>query len=196
MPQLQQCIGSFARIQEYCNYGSDGIRKNVSGDCIPRTASSIRRNSLDSPREQASRHDRRYAVTLQNSSFSWAKAKPPFLKSINLKIWNGSIVCFTGPVGSGKTMLLESLLGETVQAHGTVSHSASVIAYCPQQPWLENGTIRSNITGILEYEPKWYRTVIFACGLDADFKALEHGDGTVIASKGLNLSGGQKQRIV
>ncbi|OAA38788.1 ABC transporter [Cordyceps fumosorosea ARSEF 2679] len=195
MPQLQQCIGSFERIQEYCNYAPDDNKKDDSSHYTTKTAPSISLDLPVAPREQENGQHKRNAITLQNSSFSWDKAKPPFLKSINMKVLNGSILCCTGPVGSGKTMLLESMLGEKFQVHGSTSHSASPIAYCPQQTWLENGTIRSNITGILDYEQEWYRKVTSACGLDTDFKALEHGDLTVIGSKGLNLSGGQKQRI-
>jgi ATP-binding cassette subfamily C (CFTR/MRP) protein 1 len=70
------------------------------------------------------------------------------------------------------------------------------IAYCSQQPWLENGTIRQNVVGISTYDREWYATVKFACSLDADIEGPQKGDSTSVGSKGLNLSGGQKQRIV
>jgi ABC-type multidrug transport system fused ATPase/permease subunit len=92
-------------------------------------------------------------------------------------------------------MLLESILGETISSFEPAPNRTSA-AYCAQLPWLENDTIQSNIIGVSQSDPKWYKTVKSACGLDLDMQTLERGDKTVVGSKGLNLSGGQKQRIV
>lgn len=70
------------------------------------------------------------------------------------------------------------------------------VAYCSQQTWLENGSIRQNIVGASAYDRTWYDTVKWACNLDADLQQVQGGDHTRVGSKGLNLSGGQKQRIV
>ncbi|KAI0015928.1 P-loop containing nucleoside triphosphate hydrolase protein [Xylariomycetidae sp. FL0641] len=92
-------------------------------------------------------------------------------------------------------MLLESILGETI-CSPSPSRSSNTFAYCAQKPWLESGTIRSNIIGIHPYDPNWYNTVISACVLNKDIRALELEGHTTVGSHGLNLSGGQKQRIV
>jgi ATP-binding cassette subfamily C (CFTR/MRP) protein 10 len=47
-------------------------------------------------------------------------------------------------VGSGKTSLLNSLLGEMRCVHGSILLNGSV-AYVPQVPWLLSGTVRENI---------------------------------------------------
>jgi len=101
-------------------------------------------------------------------------------------------------VGSGKFAFLNALLGEMVSISTTSKSKweSEAIAYCSQEAWLENGTIRHNIIGISPYERKWYDSVVLACGLQADVKQLQKGDDTRIGSKGLNLSGGQKQRVV
>lgn len=44
-------------------------------------------------------------------------------------------------------------------------------------------------------DEEWYRIVVHACSLTADFETLPHGDATEIGERGINLSGGQKQRI-
>jgi ABC-type multidrug transport system fused ATPase/permease subunit len=185
MPQLFQCVGSFERIQQYCNYIND--------------ASQHGGYRVDSPTWRVpapSENDRKYVLTLENNSFSWKNSNIPFLKGINLSVPTSSVTVCMGPVGSGKSMLLESILGETVCMFGPAPNRTSSIAYCAQQPWLENGTIRSNIISTSHYDPEWYMTVKSACGLDADLQTLQRGDKTVLGSKGLNLSGGQKQRIV
>lgn len=192
MPQLLQCVGSFERIQEYCNYADNSADHDESSN---RAGSSISLHSLAQAQAQ-SENDPKHIITLEKNSFTWDRSKSPFLKDIDLRVPKGSVTVCIGAVGSGKSMLLESILGETIPSLGPAPNCTSSIAYCAQQPWLENGTIQSNIIGVSQRDPKWYKTAKSACGLDADLQALERGDKTVVGSKGLNLSGGQKQRIV
>lgn len=200
MPQLLQCVGSFDRIQEYCNYADDAVEHDKSRNHSNRAASSISLHSLArvAPAKRDNRPNNRpkHAITLENNSFTWEQSKTPFLKDIDLRVPRGSVTVCVGAVGSGKTMLLESILGETISSLGPAPNCTSSIAYCAQQPWLENGTIQSNIIGVSQCDSRWYKTVKSVCGLDADLEALERGDKTVVGSKGLSLSGGQKQRIV
>ena len=72
------------------------------------------------------------------------------------------------------------------------------LAFCDEEPWLSNASIRSNIVGDdpSTFDPDWYRTVISACALDLDLKKMAAGDETSVGSKGSKLSGGQRQRIV
>lgn len=196
MPQLLQCVGSFERIQEYCNYAGDAAEHDESSRPSNRAGSSISLHSLTRVAPAQSENNRKHAITLKNNNFTWGKSKTPFLKDIDLKVPRGSITACVGAVGSGKTMLLESILGETISGLGSAPNPTPSIAYCAQQAWLENGTIQSNIIGVSQYDSKWYKTVKSTCGLDADLQALERGDKTAVGSKGLGLSGGQKQRIV
>jgi ATP-binding cassette subfamily C (CFTR/MRP) protein 1 len=195
MPQLLQCVGSFQRIQDYCAYAGDSVEQDGFGESTDPATSSISLHTLAQVPAR-SESDEKHVITLQNNSFTWGESKTPFLKDIDLRVQRGSVTVCVGAVGSGKSMLLESMLGETICSLGSRLNCPSSVAYCAQQPWLENGTIQSIIIGVSEYDPKWYKVVNSACGLDADLQALEHGDKTIIGSKGLNLSGGQKQRIV
>jgi ABC-type transport system involved in cytochrome bd biosynthesis fused ATPase/permease subunit len=43
---------------------------------------------------------------------------------------------------------------------------------------------------------EWYKTVIYACGLEKDLDAFPNGDQIQIGSRGIKLSGGQRQRVV
>jgi ABC-type multidrug transport system fused ATPase/permease subunit len=69
------------------------------------------------------------------------------------------------------------------------------VAYCAQQPWLVNDTIRQNILFASPYNEERYKAVILACSLERDLQILDHGDETPVGEKGISLSGGQKQRI-
>lgn len=99
-----------------------------------------------------------------------------------------------GQVGSGKTSLLSALLGELQIIRGRVCVNGSV-AYVPQQAWVQNKTLRDNITFINDFDVKRYNQVLECCALTEDLKVLSAEDMTEIGEKGINLSGGQKQRV-
>jgi ATP-binding cassette subfamily C (CFTR/MRP) protein 1 len=98
-----------------------------------------------------------------------------------------------GRVGSGKSSILLSILGEMKKLEGTLSIDGS-ISYNPQQAWIQNASVRDNILFGKDYDDKFYQSVIEACALSTDLKILPAGDRTEIGEKGINLSGGQKQR--
>ncbi|KAI2967281.1 hypothetical protein CBS147324_7058 [Aspergillus niger] len=98
-------------------------------------------------------------------------------------------------LGSGKTLLLETVLGETVVSRGRVSVHPVPIAYCAQTPWLVDTSVRGNIVDPLNFEPEWYHHVLWMCCLAEDVEALPEKDLTRIGGQGCMLSGGQKQRL-
>lgn len=99
-----------------------------------------------------------------------------------------------GKVGSGKSSLLSSLLGEMNQVSGHVNMNGS-ISYVAQQAWIQNETVKRNILFGKELDKDLYDHVIESCALISDLNILPAGDMTEIGEKGINLSGGQKQRI-
>ncbi|KAJ5785624.1 uncharacterized protein N7503_010836 [Penicillium pulvis] len=134
-------------------------------------------------------------IILDNASFSWNSDSQPVLQNVDLVIGRKSITLVTGPVGSGKTALLESIMGETTLREGTLTVKTSRIAYCSQNAWIINDTIRSNITGHGEIDEKWYDFVLQVCCLKGDLQRIPQGDMFTCGSGGVALSGGQKQRI-
>lgn len=139
------------------------------------------------------------AITVESASFGWDPAKPPQLRDINLSVPRGKLTMIVGPVGCGKSTLLHALLGEipTVEGGaGAVRLGSRSIAYCAQNPWHVNGTIRQSILGGAPMDDKWYDRVVRACALRRDFRELPMGDASRIGSGGIALSGGQSQRIV
>ncbi|KUJ13347.1 putative multidrug resistance protein [Mollisia scopiformis] len=119
------------------------------------------------------------------------------LVDINIEVESSTVTMIAGPVGSGKTTLLKAILGE-LPFTGNITISTGHIAYCAQTPWMQNGSIRQNITGFsnaLEIDEHWFRTVAHACALDEDMSLLPDGADTLIGSRGVTLSGGQKHRV-
>ncbi|KAJ1959010.1 hypothetical protein GGI12_004567 [Dipsacomyces acuminosporus] len=116
------------------------------------------------------------------------------LDGINLAIAHGSLVAVIGSVGSGKTSLMNALVGEMKCISGTMAFGGT-ISYASQIPWAINATIRENITFGLPFDEEKYADVIEACALDVDFTSIPGGDMAEIGERGVTLSGGQKQRI-
>lgn len=69
------------------------------------------------------------------------------------------------------------------------------IAYVQQSPWIQNKTIRDNITYNEELDKARYYDAVESCELLRDLEILKAGDLTEIGEKGVNLSGGQKARV-
>ncbi|KAK7337441.1 hypothetical protein VNO77_18016 [Canavalia gladiata] len=116
------------------------------------------------------------------------------LKNIHLEIRKGDLTVIVGTVGSGKSSLLASILGEMRKISGKVRVCGSV-AYVAQTSWIQNGTIEENILFGLPMDRRKYNEVIRVCCLEKDLEMMDDGDQTEIGERGINLSGGQKQRI-
>ncbi|KAL1411123.1 hypothetical protein Q8F55_002073 [Vanrija albida] len=143
--------------------------------------------------------------------------RPDFsLADLSLRFPEGKLSLICGRLGSGKSLLLSGLLGEADLVAGQMSVPRSepdamslfdnkvqddewivpsLVAYVPQQAWLQNASIKDNIIFSSPWNAARYDAVIAACSLATDLEILEDGDETEIGEKGLNLSGGQKARV-
>ncbi|KAK6867366.1 Multiple drug resistance-associated protein-like transporter 1 [Candida tropicalis] len=164
-----------------------------------------------------------YSVMVKDATFIWSDEKKTeykdeesevqdtpssnvALKDINFLAQKSKLTCVVGKVGSGKSTLIKAILGDVPIKVGSYSDDAAngpspsvetfgSIAYCPQNPWILNGTVKENILFGHKYDPEFYRRTVDACELVSDFKNLPDGDKTVVGEKGISLSGGQKARI-
>lgn len=141
-----------------------------------------------------------------NSSCSEEDALDPLasfiLSDICLEVRKSEKLAVVGSVGSGKSSLLNALLGNLSSIdNNPVIGSKSIemhgrIAYASQVPFILNGTVRENILFGLPYNRDLYERVLNACNLVVDLKQLGiAGDLTEIGERGVTLSGGQKARV-
>lgn len=152
------------------------------------------------------------AIVVKDATFTWEKtqtqgtdegtrtpdsitlSEPFSLPSLTLTAGRSELIGVIGSVGSGKTSLLAALAGDMRKLSGSVTFGASR-AFCPQYAWIQNATVRDNITFGKEFDREWYDAVTEACALRTDFAMLPNGDKTEIGERGITVSGGQKQRI-
>ncbi|EDO16987.1 hypothetical protein Kpol_1041p45, partial [Vanderwaltozyma polyspora DSM 70294] len=160
------------------------------------------------------------AVEIDNATFLW-KGKKNLVSSENgdeestidntqvafknvnhFEVKEGSLTCIVGRVGSGKTTLLRAVLGQLPCISGAQESippkliiRGNSIAYCPQQAWIMNSSVKENILFGHKYDEHYYNLTIEACQLTEDLKMLPDGDETIVGEKGISLSGGQKARL-
>lgn len=88
-----------------------------------------------------------------------------------------------GTIASGKSSLISAFLGEMEKLSGRVNTRGGV-SYVPQQAWIQNATLRDNVTFGKPLDGKIYKSVIDACALKPDLDMLPGGDRTEIGEKG------------
>jgi len=150
------------------------------------------------------------ALQIRNQSFSWSldASIPPTLTSINMTVGTGQLVAIVGELGSGKSSLLQAVMGNIGTVNIDDGSQAVPVEVCgtsrtyvAQEPMVMNATVKDNI--IFGFEHSWdadqfekaYQNAIEAAALEPDLATLPAGDQTEIGEKGITLSGGQKARV-
>jgi ATP-binding cassette subfamily C (CFTR/MRP) protein 1 len=199
VPNVASSLGCFQRIQDFLLIHSpiceEKVRPNNLVPSSPRSENGRLMDRSGSASLNSSLPEVG-AVIMEQAVISPSRDTPIVLRGVNLYIPKGAIVMLTGPVASGKSVLLRSILGETTCHEGSIFVTPGPIGYCSQTPWIIHGNIKDIICG-KQYpvDEEWYRDVVEACDLRSDLLSLSDGDRTVIASRGSNLSGGQKHRL-
>lgn len=133
--------------------------------------------------------------------------KRPIIKNLSFKINAGDSVGITGPSGSGKSSLINLMLGiiqpssGSVRIDGAEMHKAvreqfsTSIGYLPQEVELFDGSVAENITRFTEDESDNVIQAAMLSGAHELILSLPLGYETQIGPSGENLSGGQRQRI-
>lgn len=151
----------------------------------------IRQPTQDSPEQAA-------AVSI-HGSFGFLKHQPPTLRELDLKIQPGELVGVIGGVASGKSALLQALIGELHAMDEAFVEAplpdSGQVSYCSQVPWIFEGTVRENIICDSPLKDDRYHQSIHAAGLTPDLQILPGGDQVTIGSFGVRLSGGQRARV-
>eukprot|EP00095_Tigriopus_kingsejongensis_P003130 snap_masked-scaffold438_size171652-processed-gene-0.1 protein:Tk03130 transcript:snap_masked-scaffold438_size171652-processed-gene-0.1-mRNA-1 annotation:"multidrug resistance-associated protein 4" len=116
------------------------------------------------------------------------------LKNLGLQAKAGQMVAIVGPVGSGKTSILQALLGEIPTDQGEINIQGR-LSYAAQEPWVFSGSVRHNILFGETFVEKKYLKTLEVSALEHDIGQWEFGDRTMVGERGVALSGGQKARV-
>ena len=198
LPALQQAYGAYSTIK-----GSNSSLKDVLdllGQPLPVYA--------DQPLPKPIPFERELKLTELN--FRYTEDSPWVLKNINLSLKKGARIGFIGVTGSGKSTLIDIIMGLLPPTNGKLMIDQQPInsqncrawqahiAHVPQNIYLSDSTIEENIAfGIAKEEIDHQR--VKKAAQQAQIAELieewEEGYQTFVGERGIRLSGGQRQRI-
>lgn len=197
MPSLQQIYSSLNQFK-YAGSSLDNIYIEL-------------KNMQSDDKKNLEEVDFNDCITLENISYSYPKSKKIIINNISIKITKNSCVGIVGTTGSGKTTLIDLILGllEVSEGHLRVDNIdinkknilswQKKIGYVPQNIFLLDASIEENIAFGLEPDQMDYDLIVKSAKIanihDFIINDLPLKYQTNIGEKGIRLSGGQKQRI-
>ena len=150
------------------------------------------------------------SIELRDVVFRYAGAERPTLQGVNLRIRRGESIGFVGQTGSGKSTLINLLLGLYDPTSGQILADGKPlphpippewytrIGYVPQEIFMIDDSLLHNIAlGIPddEIDPERVKRAINSAQLREVIDKLPDGLETQCGERGLMLSGGQRQRV-
>ncbi len=153
----------------------------------------------------------RETITLEQVCFKYPGAEELAVNNIDLEIRKNQHIAFVGSTGSGKTTLVDLIIGLLQPAGGTIKIDGQplnrsnirswqdLIGYVPQEVTLYDDSILRNIAfGVPE--DKIDQLLVEQVAQIADIhkfitSELPEGYETFVGERGIRLSGGQRQRI-
>jgi ATP-binding cassette subfamily C protein len=148
-------------------------------------------------------------ISIESLNFKYPNSERFALKEICLEIASGSSTALVGPTGSGKSTLVDLIVGLIPPDTGHVLISGhnpremmqiwpTKIGYVPQQVFLSNSTVRENVafgSKLEDIDDKSVWKALEKSQLLDFFQDTENGIDAFIGEHGVKLSGGQRQRL-
>ena len=147
-------------------------------------------------------------VHFDNVSYRYPGTNEDVIKNMTLHVEPGECIAFVGASGSGKSTVMNMIIGFLKATKGTISIDGKpmdtlnlskyrkFISVVPQTSILFPGTIKENIVyGLKSYTQEELDRAVEMANINEFIKDLPKGLDTKIGEHGDKLSGGQKQRI-
>lgn len=181
---------------------------DLSSEAVALTEAGRRNGSASEP--EATSLSFEQSLQFDGVTYTYPNAGEPALRDIDLSVKPGESVGLVGATGSGKTTLVNVLLGllrpqqgrilvDGMDVHNNLRVWQDHLGYIPQSIFLLDDTIRRNVAfGVPEDEidsdQVWEALYAAQVGTFV-MDELEDGIETVVGEDGVRLSGGQRQRV-
>jgi ATP-binding cassette, subfamily C (CFTR/MRP), member 1 len=113
------------------------------------------------------------------------------VSNVTLSLHKAQVCAIVGRVGSGKSVLLQGLLGEMRTLGEGQASVIGTVGYASQVPFILNTSLRENVLFGLSFDKQHYQRVLAACCLEQDILRFPGGDLCQIGERGVTLSGGE-----
>ncbi len=148
------------------------------------------------------------SVQFNNASYMYPGSEKRVIKNLSFSAEPGDCVAFVGASGSGKSTVMNMIIGFLQTTDGEILIDGKPIdmlnlhdfrkfvSVVPQNSILFNGTIKDNIVyGLDKYTEKQLEKVLELANIREFTDRMPDGIDSIVEEHGANLSGGQKQRI-
>jgi ABC-type multidrug transport system fused ATPase/permease subunit len=183
----------------------------VTGPAITSLYNDLKKLNLKIDQNQNNDFFFNKSIKLNNIFYSYPKSSRTALKSVDLTIPAYASVGIVGETGSGKTTVIDIILGlleaqkGVLEVDGKIINNEnrtawqSLIGYVPQQIYLADTSVSENIAFGLDVEEINHENVERAAKIanlhEFIINELPSQYQTTIGERGVRLSGGQRQRI-
>ena len=198
LPALQQAYGAYSRIQGSKSSFNDVI--DLLNQPLPKYASQSSVKPIIFENK----------IELTNLSFRYTQNSPWILKNISVSINKGDRIGFIGKTGSGKSTLIDIIMGLLPITSGELVIDQQLlniqnyrewqvrIAHVPQNIYLSDDTIEGNIAfGVSkdQIDYQLVKKVAQKAQISEVIEQWKDGYQTLVGEQGVRISGGQRQRI-
>lgn len=165
-------------------------------------------NDIESSRKNENISQIRGDIVFKDVYYKYPDKSEPFIKNFNLKIKAGECIAFVGASGSGKSTIMNMVIGFLKPTSGellidgqnvndiSLSDYRRFLSVVPQNSVLFEGTIRENITyGLKNCSEQILSDAVSRSNVSEFVDKMPNGLDSNVGEHGGKLSGGQKQRI-
>jgi len=171
------------------------------------TIEDLSKQNFGKPEDEVISKSHLESIELRDLDFQYGNQI--ILKKLSFTLESGNFLVITGRSGTGKTTLINLILGFLNPEKGHILFNQVItqsetrkrfwpqIAYIKQEPFIIQDTLEKNIIlSEKKTDPFRLKKIIEFCELQDFIQKLDQGLETLIMENGKNLSGGQKQRIM
>ena len=200
LPAMQQAYGGWSQLKGY-SADLEAVLRMLQQP-MPQVFESSSKLALDDQ------------ISLQDVSFSYSKGGHSVLANISLKILKGQRLGLIGSTGSGKSTVVDLIMGLLAPTHGQLVVDGvdlhdpryperllawrSAVAHVPQSIYLSDSSIVENIAfGVPKDQIDRNRVRLAAqqAQIASFIEASPDGYDSFVGERGVRLSGGQRQRL-